>query len=355
MKKNIVIFFALCFAWQVQAQGYDPEEYYAPDVEVINNLIRNNGLLANIDDPTEWSFITWSGIIPKRVVTLDISNRNLSGIASFFGLFNMISDDFPDYYTSLNCANNHLLELNLVDCIALRELRCSGNNLTELNVADIELRYLSCSYNNLTELVTLAGHGATVYCDHNRLTKIILGGTWVYALYCWYNQLTSIEGYSDELFADNQQVSLTLHKNWDGIFSCSIPLKNPIFDNSAISYENGILKSTSSTIASTKFTTSEGSPVPISGTMYFTYSEEVGMDIQDVKLLQTYIYSDKLYVKYEENLPITIILYDIFEKKILTHTSQGSTEIDVNHLQKGVYIVSVLSESRIIGNTKIVK
>jgi hypothetical protein len=50
-----------------------------------------------------------------------------------------------------------------------------------------------------------------------------------------------------------------------------------------------------------------------------------------------------------------IILYDMLGKEVLTQTANGSTEINVNTLPKGIYCVCVLSEEKIIGINKIVK
>ena len=48
-------------------------------------------------------------------------------------------------------------------------------------------------------------------------------------------------------------------------------------------------------------------------------------------------------------------IYDMLGKEILTQNSNGKTEININHLPKGVYNVRILSEGKVIGNSKIVK
>lgn len=52
---------------------------------------------------------------------------------------------------------------------------------------------------------------------------------------------------------------------------------------------------------------------------------------------------------------VSVKLYDMFGKELLTQTVNGKGEININHLPKGVYNVSVLSEDKVIGNRKIVK
>ena len=51
----------------------------------------------------------------------------------------------------------------------------------------------------------------------------------------------------------------------------------------------------------------------------------------------------------------TIKLYDMLGKEVLTQNANGETEINISHLNKGVYCVSIISDGRIIGSSKITK
>jgi len=51
----------------------------------------------------------------------------------------------------------------------------------------------------------------------------------------------------------------------------------------------------------------------------------------------------------------TIKLYDVLGKEVLTQTVNVKTEINISHLPNGMYNVSVFSEGKIVGNSKIVK
>ena len=51
----------------------------------------------------------------------------------------------------------------------------------------------------------------------------------------------------------------------------------------------------------------------------------------------------------------TIKLYDMLGREVLAQTAEGKTEININHLPKGVYSVLIISDDRVIGNSKIVK
>jgi hypothetical protein len=42
-------------------------------------------------------------------------------------------------------------------------------------------------------------------------------------------------------------------------------------------------------------------------------------------------------------------------KEVLNQNINGKSEINISHLPKGIYNVRVFSESKIIGNSKIVK
>jgi hypothetical protein len=42
-------------------------------------------------------------------------------------------------------------------------------------------------------------------------------------------------------------------------------------------------------------------------------------------------------------------------KEIFAQLINGKTEINISHLSKGIYNISVFSEGRVIGNSKIVK
>lgn len=62
---------------------------------------------------------------------------------------------------------------------------------------------------------------------------------------------------------------------------------------------------------------------------------------------------DKIMI--ESNLDITLIFYDISGKKVLSQNANGQTDINISRLSKGVYFINIISEDKIIGNSKIVK
>ena len=63
--------------------------------------------------------------------------------------------------------------------------------------------------------------------------------------------------------------------------------------------------------------------------------------------------NNKIYID-NENFN-TIKLYDMLGKEVLNQDTNGKTEINISHLPQGVYSVRILSNGKVIGNSKIVK
>jgi len=52
---------------------------------------------------------------------------------------------------------------------------------------------------------------------------------------------------------------------------------------------------------------------------------------------------------------VTIKLYDISGREMLSQNANGKAEININHLSKGIYNCIVISEGKVIGSSKVVK
>jgi len=361
-----------------KAQTYDPY-----DVQVINNLIKNNGLNAKPDAPESWWFASWSDEAPKKVTELSFymnpyDHLTLSGAASFAGLTTL---------QILNCFDGNLSELDVSNCTALKELECSWNNITKLDITNCtNLQTLYCIDNNLTELdvvkctqlinlacsynplgkldVTNCIQLEILDCNVNKLTKLdVTKCTQLNWLSCIRNSLTELDlsalknDYMTVLDIFDQYVSLTLYKDENGTYNFPVKLNAPFFENADIIYENGILKSKDKTVTSTVFSVQTNKQTyELCGTMNFTYSD-VGIISLDKEQIKTYLnpINNTLFVECEDYIQITVKLYDINGKEVLTHNTTSNNGINVNHLQKGVYLVNVFLDGKIIGNTKIVK
>lgn len=301
-----------------KAQTYDPH-----DVEVINNLIKNNGLEEPLDNPEYWSnhpmpgppsITIWTAEAPKKILELHIYGRNLKGAAVFEGLTAL---------QRMSCSYNHLSKVDVTGCSQLQYLNCSDTRpLSELKATGCkQLQYLSvlsCGFTNigLEDLDNL---------------KLFDGG--------------------------DQYVPLTLYKNETGEYIMNIYLNNPTFENNAMSYSGGILKCIDNTLEFGIFTTKTNKEgFLLKGAMHLTYSN-VGINSLDGVQLKVYPNpsNDTLFIECEDFISITVKLYDLYGKEVLSQNVQGKAEIDISHLSNEVYIVNVISKGKIIENIKIVK
>ncbi len=82
-----------------------------------------------------------------------------------------------------------------------------------------------------------------------------------------------------------------------------------------------------------------------------------GAGLKDMSLLHLNVYpnptSDSFFVDYAGFIQVKI--YDMFGKEVLTQNVNDKTEVNIKHLPKGIYNVSVFSEGKVIGNSKIIK
>jgi hypothetical protein len=283
-------------------------ETYCPlAVQRINDLIANNNLYATPNAPeTWWWFATWNDETPKKIVELQfgqemIGNISLAGLTTLQALFLGMS---------------RVTKIDVTNCTQLQKLFCESNLISELVLTGcIELQRLWCYGNKLLNL------------DLTNLDK-----------------LTEFEGY--------QHITLTLNKNEAGEYTLPVYLNNPVFTKSAISYSEGILKSTDKTVWNTEFsvqTNKEG--FELTGEIRFSYSDKVGIDSPESMQLKVYpnpttgewrVESGELKVEH-------IDIYDVKGRKQLSIlNSQLSTEIeieiDISHLPAGVYVVKVMTE-----------
>jgi hypothetical protein len=312
MKKQIIILiFALIGAaatHTTQAETYDPLA-----VQRINDLIANNNLYATPNAPETWEgFATWNDETPKKIVELELESYclympcgNHTGSASFAGLTTL---------QRLGLERNRLTKIDVTNCTQLQTLNCEGNRyLSELDLTGcIELQSLNCADNALLNL------------DLAKLDKLTeFNGSW-------------------------QNVDLTLFKNEAGEYTLSIFLNDPAFENSAISYSDGILKSTDKTVRGTYFSVQTNKKgFELTGSMWLSYSDEVGIDSPESMQLKIYPNptTGELKVESGELKVEHIDIYDVKGRKQLsTFNFQLSTEIDISHLPAGVYVVKVMTE-----------
>ena len=287
----------------------------------------------NIQGVGEFGVIWSNEATNKRITQLYLSNQSLTGELNVTGLTELtFLWCFTNYLTSLDasglrylwrlgCGENNLSSLNVSGATGLWELRCWYNNLTSLDVSGLtNLEFLYCSYNSLTSLnVSSLTNLRIFYCDRNNLTSLDVSGLKnLQTIGCTENNLTSLDvsGLTNLIWLmceDNNLTSLNVSglRNLENLI-CSrnsltfidltginssvyflgygqiCPLEftssagnysanitfgaGATFDNSALSYNNGVLTSTSKTATSSKFislTVQEG--MELSGTLTMTY------------------------------------------------------------------------------------
>jgi len=253
------------------AQTYDP---YA--VQVINNLIANNGLQATPNAPETWGFATWNDEKPKKIIELNFGfgGMGMKGTVSFAGLSALkrltyaaaqqiaVLDltDCPQLLT-LDCQyTNYMSELILANCTQLQKLNMMYcQSLSKLDLTNFKkLETLNCGFSGLTKLIlTNCTQLQTLHCNASHLSEVDLSGL---------DKLTFFYG-------DGQFIQLNLQGNDTVGYICNISLNNPAFENSAISYSDGILISADSTVERTIFTVQTNKEdFELRGTLKFFYS-----------------------------------------------------------------------------------
>jgi len=295
----------------------DINEYDSLAVTRINDLIANNGLNAKPNAPeTWWEFTIWNNEMPKQLVNLSLGNF-LFGDVTLSGLSSL---------ESLNCSSIEVTECDVTGCSQLTSLFIQKTKLSKLEINDCtKLEFLNCCLNKLTEL-----------------------------------DLTGLDNLKT-FYGLEQEISLTLHKNEAGEYTCAVPLQDPIFSNSAISYFDGILKSTDKSATSTQFTvkTIGNKDFKLSGEMKFTYSN-VGIESTDNKSINIYpnpttgeLIITNFYLRITN-----VEVYDVNGKKQIAECRVQQVEremvIDISHFPAGVYLVKVITEQGEI-TKKIVK
>ena len=319
----MIAFIGVVTVSTAKAQIYDPLA-----VQRINDLIVNNGLQATPNAPETWEFAEWNDENPKKVINLNLGAKYMKGDASFVGLTTL---------QRLSCSFNYLTKLDITNCPQLKILSCMDNYLTEIILTNYEqLEIIIFSKNKLSEFdLTNCDKLYRLECYGNNLTELDVTGL---------NNLTDFQGWGQ------YPPALTLYKNESEGYTSEISLNYPSFGNNAITYSDGVLKSTDSTVFNSEFTvqTIGNSNFKLSGTMNFNYSDDVGIDIIDDAQLTVYPNPNtgELVVT-SYGLQVTNVeIYDISGKKQKAESRKEKAEIiiDISSLPVGIYLVKVITE-----------
>jgi len=130
--------------------------FYAGDVDVINAIIRNNGLSATLVDngasvttlPNDWNFITWSDSSPRRVYSMRLNGCPAESGARYRYLRGHFDVSGLTQLTSLTVRCNQITSINV-----------SGNyHLVFLDVQESQLTNLDVSNNHKLSILLTGGN-----------------------------------------------------------------------------------------------------------------------------------------------------------------------------------------------------
>jgi Leucine-rich repeat (LRR) protein len=202
---------------------------------------------------------------------------SLSGIEHFKSL------------TDLTCSYQQLGKLDLSKNAALEFLDCDSTWLTELDVTNNpDLKWLYCGFNQLKALdISHNIHLEDLGIWDNQLTELDLSNNpELTYLDCDGNCLISLDlsQYQDDFwfYGAGQQPSLSLvWAEANGYYEKVVELNNPVFDNGALRYEGGILKSPSRSFIKNSFEIKTGrSGCTLSGDLILDYKRDGGESIK---------------------------------------------------------------------------
>ena len=201
----------------------------------------------------------------NQLTVLDVSNLiNLQRLSVWFNGLTSLDVSNLKNLVSLNCMYNQLTSLDVSGLTNLMWLHSQRNQLISLNLSGLKnLRGLHCCNNQLTSLdVSDLINLRNLWCEHNQFTSFDVSNlTNLQQLVLNANQLTSLDvtGLNSlfYFFAHGQNPSLTLTGR-NNNYNLAIDLNNPTGLVSGLTYENGILTSTSNTITTSHFSVETG-------------------------------------------------------------------------------------------------
>ena len=276
-----------------------------------------------------------------------LEELNLSGCSSLWSLIcssNQISNLNLSGCSSLGwiwCCNNQIENLDFSSCPALDWMDCSENQLTSLDLSNcLKLRYLDCSFNRL-QLSDLYAAQLIIWSNSPHH----------YQSFGFQSLLPQTVSVGDELF-EEQSI-------FGGTFTQYTVAKNnvPALESDFSVVDGKLTFNVSGTfeVTMTNSEIHEGYFDKLAKVIVTLNAEYV--DVQENILTKFNIYpnptSDKFVVEYGG--VASIILYDMLGRDVLKQNINGNTEIAIDKVPKGIYCINVISDGKIIGNSKIVK
>jgi hypothetical protein len=314
-----------------------------------NNLglvVLNIGLkVLDCSDNRLWGGEALEKIINNGVelITLNCSNNQLFGL-------DLSSNTLQHLY----CNNCRLGEgyLNISNCRELLELQCNNNYLTELILdSNSMLERIEC-YGNSFQLSDLYYISEIISDNNNKLLGTQFLELAVYTANIgepfFENQAVLNGIFTDYLVAFPNPNFPPFHPD---IFYNQVPSDYYTIDSGQITFNKKgyyYVKMTNDAIVS-------HSDYPANVIALLEVKSNVGIPENTTFNIQVFPNptKDKFVIDCENFSMVKV--YDMLGKEVLIQNISGKSEINISHLPKGVYSVNVLSEGKLIGNSKIVK
>ena len=129
------------------------EPYDLAAIAFINGIITFNGLNAIPDSPETWDFAEWNSEMPRRLVKLNLDDRNLTGTLFLAGLSSL---------QELNVSDNSLTDLHIAGCIGLQYLLGSHNHLSTVDLSGLD-QLVFVSLPNQSVSLAMTRNNADIY------------------------------------------------------------------------------------------------------------------------------------------------------------------------------------------------
>jgi len=284
---------------------------------------------------------------------------------------------------SLSCLDNQLEELDLSGCSALWNLTCFSNQLSNLNLSGCSsLRWMWCDRNQIKNLDLSSCHDLDwMECSDNQLTSLDLSNCLkLRYISCYGNRLQLSDLYAAQMIIWKNSPHHYQSLSAQYLLPQTVSVGDELFEEQSVfdgTFTQYMVTKNNVTALESDFSVTDGKlTFNVSGTFdvimtnneilagYFDDLAQVlitinvvSVDVQENPLPRINIYPNptpnKFFVEYGG--VASIILYDMLGREILKQNINGNTEVTIQKVPKGVYCINIISDGKIIGNSKIVK
>jgi len=240
--------------------------------------------------------------------------------------------------TEVSCDNNQLTNINLSGCTALQRLYCRNNELSNFNFSNCNNLQILCCHNNQLRL-------SDIYAAHLLINSELRGQYGTQNLQPQTISQGNIVDFSTQTVFGGILTNFLIEKNGEPASETDYSI-----NNGKITFNNlGVYNVTMTNNAIVSHIDYPAKVISAINAGTTGISENI---FSKIKVYPNPT-SNKLFIECEKNSTIT--LYDMLGKEVLNQNISGKSEINISHLPKGIYNARIISESKVVGNSKIVK